>query len=407
MKVTFYPRGSVYQVRMSDRSTCIRFSSGFNIRDKVNLEKERDHILNLYKSLHDLKRVRDVYVSKDTSVIDDSFDIANLFAKYVNMMSTGEILTRKSKGFSKSSIRLYDYVSNKINDFGERLDLMRCHIDSGEPQKSKSDKQARFNRFFNSFNNFLIRQSISPTSRADIFNISGIMLNYWSDNLFIVLPKIPRIDRGDKPILVYDPKFVKAFIKDEHNVYSRLTDELKTTWEVCATIMITTMRIGDAVTLNHQHIRLSDDAAFLIKKNIKTGVFTEMPLPGVLTKIYKQNLSSVGRLYTLDPTTKMIYDNIKCLFKMYDESHQLVTVSRLTNNGEEVIETKPMYEWTHPHMLRKTAITTMIYDRVPERFIKFSSGHSENSHAFGRYVGHVEKNYKSSMVDYFKSNYDN
>ncbi len=92
---------------------------------------------------------------------------------------------------------------------------------------------------------------------------------------------------------------------------------------------------------------------------------------------------------------------MKDLFRTYEECHEVYTISRLGVRGEDVYESKPLYEWVHPHMLRKTAITTMLFNGVPERYIKFASGHTENSEAFGLYVGHNEKNYKNEVVNYY------
>ena len=86
---------------------------------------------------------------------------------------------------------------------------------------------------------------------------------------------------------------------------------------------------------------------------------------------------------------------------MYDDMHETVSVAELDIKGNEHVITKQLWEWVHPHLLRKTAITTMIYNKVPERFIKFASGHTTNSNAFERYVGHVEKYYKSEINDYY------
>jgi integrase len=96
-----------------------------------------------------------------------------------------------------------------------------------------------------------------------------------------------------------------------------------------------------------------------------------------------------------------VYAEMKTLFKMYEDLNENVSITDVDVRGNEFIVTKPLWEWVHPHLLRKTAITTMIYNKVPERFIKFASGHTTNSTAFERYVGHVEKYYKSEMNDYY------
>jgi integrase len=86
---------------------------------------------------------------------------------------------------------------------------------------------------------------------------------------------------------------------------------------------------------------------------------------------------------------------------MYEDAHQTVSVAQVDIRGNEFVVSKTLWEWVHPHMLRKTAITNMIYNKVPERFIKFASGHALKSNAFERYVGHVERYYQSEINDYY------
>jgi integrase len=172
-------------------------------------------------------------------------------------------------------------------------------------------------------------------------------------------------------------------------------------WEISATILITTLRIGDAMSLTEKDLILTKDIVYLRKKNEKTGVYSEMPLPKFLSDIYRENLTRHGRIYSIQPDREVVYKGMKDFFRMYDDLHEIVSVADVDVRGKEFIVSKPLWEWVHPHLLRKTAITTMIYNKVPERFIKFASGHSTNSTAFERYVGHVEKYYKSEINDYY------
>ena len=50
------------------------------------------------------------------------------------------------------------------------------------------------------------------------------------------------------------------------------------------------------------------------------------------------------------------------------------------------------------HIMRKTAITTMLMLGMPENFVKKISGHAPNSKAFHRYVNFVQS-YMDKEID--------
>jgi integrase len=401
MKISFFTRGKYIQARLNDSSKSLRFSTGIKVNSGVNLDSEKKLLASLYNSLNDIYLVRDKYLTPKEEEATDSYMLDDLCHKYVDMMYQGHLLTKSNRKFSKASISLYKYVANNLKEFNQKLDLSKSHIDANIPNNEKRIKSNTFNQFFNKFDKYLIDKDISVASRSDIMNIAGLMIKYWSKHFFFTIPDVPRITKNPKPVVVYSPDFTKKFIKDTGDLYNSLSDEMKTTWEISATILITTMRISDVISLTAQHINFTSEGATMRKKNIKTGIYSEIPLPSVLTDKYKYNLERHGGLFTLNPTLELVYSNIEGLFKNYDEGKESVTVGTTINDGTESLISKPMYKWTRPHLLRKTAITTMIYNNVPERFIKFASGHSANSNAFERYVGHVEKYFKSEISGYY------
>jgi integrase len=167
--------------------------------------------------------------------------------------------------------------------------------------------------------------------------------------------------------------------------------------------MITTLRIQDALSLVPSDFEFKDGNCFMNKHNTKTGAISQMPLPKVLSDKFNSNIGSLGRVFTIKPNKAIIYSRLKDLFYMYPEMHEQITIKKIGVHGEDVSETRPYYLAVHPHMLRRTAITTMLVNGVSERHIKFASGHTPKSTAFERYVGFVEKKYQSDINDYYNN----
>lgn len=419
MTISFFPRGNIVQARISDKDKCFRLSTGIRIDNhlkfnkhfigKTNdvvalnneLNRHRVVLTELYLKYGELDLIKLHYYQEDAPE-RESFDLAKLMSTYVYMMRTKQIISKRNKPFSQSSINTYAYCSNLMNQFASKcgqLDISKFHVEASLSTDKKTYIVDKFNRYFKDYEDYLIDHEISAKSRSEIFNVTSLLAVYWSQKFFFNIPKIKRIYTEPKPIVVLDPNFVKKFLTDK--IYSGLTKEMKHAWEVSATILITTMRISDVLSLQKKDIVITKDAMFLNKRNQKTGAFSQIPLPRLLENVFRDNLASHDHLFSINGCRKTLYNNIRELFRMYEEMHEIVTVGRLGVRGEEVIIAKPLWEWVHPHLLRKTAITTMIYNGVPDRHVKFASGHSENSGAFGMYVGHVDKHYKNQVGEYY------
>lgn len=429
MKITFYARGRVVQARLFNGKDYYRLSTGITIEPhhrfngefkgstievaqlNAELSRIRIRLTELYLEFKDYKLVKENFVEQAPELpYEDTYLLHDLLKRYVKMMSTGEVFSNYKRRYSEASIRIYRHVANMLCEFSyyhEPIDIRDYHIDANWESLKKREVADKFNRYWKKYEDYLIDRGLGVKSRSEYMNITGVMTKYWSDNLFFSLPKIARLSKHERAIIVLPSDFVKSFINDKDNKYDKLTPELKTIWELSATILITTLRIGDALSLNEHDFAFKKDMVFMRKKNEKTGVYSEMPIPNKIANLYRENLSRYGRIYTLEPNKDLVYANMKTLFKMYDDMHETVSVAEVDIRGNEFVVSKPMWEWVHPHLLRKTAITTMIYNKVPERFIKFASGHSQHSPAFERYVGHVEKYYKSEINDYYGKMFSN
>lgn len=417
MKVSFYKRDKTIYASISAGSNIYRVTTGIKIQPNMNFSKRfignSTEVAALNNELDRIKvKITEQYLQhgdiesvniKEFINKSNEFLLDKLLMKYVQMMMTGEVKSSSKKNYSKPTIKLYKYCAQLIEEFSDQygpLDLSKSHIDGNLSVAEKIVISDYFNEYFKKFEKYLIDRGSSMSSRSDILNITGVMVNYWAKKYFFQLPKVPKLQSDKKPIIVFPPAFVKKFLNDL-DMYIKLDDELKLVWEISATILITTLRISDVLSLTPHDLVISKDEIYLNKKNQKTGVFSQMPLPRFLGDIYRENLARTGRIFTLVPNRDLVYDHIKNLFKLYEDAHDIVTISRLDNVGNQIYESRPLWEWVHPHLLRKTAITTMLYNGVPERYIKFCSGHEARSLAFENYVGHVEKNFKNEVSNYY------
>jgi len=429
MTISFYQRGATIYCRVHHGTDMVRISTGIKVPPYIRFAKDRflgdtTEAASLNADLHrqkavinelyaanrgNLYKVKEAYSTPELVVDyeEENYDLVNLCERYMSSIMSGEIKTRQKKKFRVSSIKGYQFPVNVLTQFS----LIHGSIDLSEfvlDNKSLKEKQVitdRFMAYFDKFMDYMIDCELQINTRRECVNVICIVINYFRDKLFLNVPKIQRLGVQDSPIVILQPEFLKKFVMDEHRLYKGFSPEHRYMWEMIATMLVTSFRISDAVLLTKNDFIIKNEEVFLVKENQKTGEDTEMPLPKVLTDVYMENLARHRSIYTpIGPKDKLGYFRKKMreFLAMYPEMHEMVTVKKADIRGNKIPITKRMYEWVHPHMLRKTAITTMLINNVSPDHVKFASGHRPNSNAFNRYVGFVDRHYKSQINDYQK-----
>jgi integrase len=307
-------------------------------------------------------------------------DVVGRCELYTRGMHTGEIKSNRGTKYSPPSVSTYTNAASNLYKYSLRAGTIHLERFSGlqgvEERKKARDK---WNRFWIGFDRWMEDRSMKAKSRHEIINAIKIMVTYWAREEFLTLPEFPKIGTSVKPIVVIPPKLIPAIIND-------VQDDVM--WEVVATILVSTLRIGDVLTLSPSDFEFDGEEMYFNKTLSKTGSCT-MPVPPVLAKVYRKNFPSV---FSKPIEKQDVYDGIKQFLSKYPELQVEHTV---TTDG--VQETRKLYEWATPHMLRKSAITAMIYFGVDHMHVRHASGHSHGSKAFWRYVQVVDSKFKSEI----------
>jgi len=429
MTVSFSQRGSKIQARITHGTdVSLRLSTGIKVPGYLKFHKGRfvgkDPLVDSLNNEIDRQKVKltDLYMvyrgntakikelyapeyREEEPVNTDSYDLVDMLKRYVQMAVRGEIKAKGNRGYSEKTLMLYASALKRLATFSEiagSLDLMEMAINPRDEASRKREITDKWNNYFRGFDDYMIDEGMFMSTRTVYLHNIAIMVNYWKDHLYLQLPKIISYKADPNPVVVLEPTFVKHFLTEE-KTYNSLDDSMRYAWEISATILITTMRIKDAMNMSVNDLHITKDAMFLSKMNGKTREYTNVPIPKFLEKIYRENLTRYGRIFTQkNAYYSNLYRDIKTVFSLYPEMQQIATVKKFGVYGEETTEVAEMYKHIHPHMLRKTAITTMIFHKVSERHIKFCSGHSDRSMSFERYVAFVEKHFNSEVKNYYK-----
>jgi integrase len=430
MKVSFYPRANTIYCRVHHKQDMIRLSTGVKFPEhlkfltsreefqgatrevvELNAELSRHRTLlnELYAKYEDLDRVKKEYSSPKVTIDEDkdTYVLAELLQRYIDLATEGKIRSQRNKTILReSTIRVYQFAVNTYLRFSKRHGqiLLNEYDVMGKELKAKREIAERYGEHFDQFLKWMIDQDMQINTRSDVITIISVIICYWSDALFIQLPKIERQPSYETPIITLPEDFVRNFITKSG--YEKMDNNTKFMWEVCATMFVTSLRVSDAISLKASDFQWVDGEMYMMRENTKTGEFTTLPLPPALAEKYTFNLHKYGSVYTPIDGVALYYfrRKFKSFFQRYPEMHEMISYKRLDARGNKVTVTQKFFELVHPHMLRKTAITSMIKNGVSEDHVRFASGHK--SDAIKRYIGWVDRTHKSEVKGYYKTMYN-
>ena len=431
MKISFFLRDSRLQVRLAVDGNYLRLTTGIKVpkhvkfaktkqkftgsnTEVVMLNQEVDRLKNFLAntkgSVEQIKSKYDQFINPkfvDSEDKEEAYDIVSLCNAYYKGMVTGSILSKKGVRFKQATIKSYFYAIHMIKSYAStagELNIVNYNLAALSDLNKKRQLAKEWDKWIDGFHKYLARVAdYSTNSMATVTTILSVILKHYSDVLYIQIPQVKIVKPHEVPIVVLDPEFIKKFTSDPR--YNNLKGVQRFTWEVCATIMITSMRISDIVSLKWENLVERPDGLFLSKWNQKTGAMSNMLLPKRLADIFRDNMAMHGDIYTPVKGDKddIVYKHIPELFATYEDLKKDVSASVLNRDGVLDTITKPMFQWVKPHMLRKTAITAMLAKGIDQTHVKFASGHSANSAAFQKYVGFVERNFTNELSSYYST----
>lgn len=339
-------------------------------------------------------------------------DVDVLLHQYANNVyircTTGSLTSRSGVNYSQSFINGISAVSARLQDMaddGMELNLTQADL-SNRPQSQRQKVAASTRSFYTLFRNGMKQDELSVNTQGKYMSTLLSLVAKAEEEFLFVIDKHAPVVSEDIPVVALTPEAVKEFWTIDYN---RLPDSIiKFAYEVSAVILATSLRVSDAIRIKVDDLAMNSGVPMLAGYlNQKTGEQTYCPVPAKLYNILIGNHNVLGSVYSIADSDRnmkhLLIDSMPDLFKMIRAAHDPVTVTRLNPDGNTWRrETKPLYQMVKPHMLRKSAITSMLYSGVPERVIKFASGHTGNSKSFERYVSYVDKVYNQELINYQK-----
>ena len=352
MRIKFFRKNKKWYVSVTHNYKRYRICTGAPETDE--LPPIRKRLLKLIDK-HGIEGVVMVKTPPERA----STDIYSKMAEYIADINAGNVRTNSGKAFTKMSKYNYSRAVHVLGLYEQRMPLT---------YRTTTPMLMEYLRGLDEY----MAKTYSEKTRSGYMNIIMIILKQLCIDLNISVPPFKVVKPPEGTVKVMSPEEINKFIM---NPYTGDDKFIRYTYEVCAMMLVTTLRLTDAMDLTQDNVYNGS----LNKMNKKTGAMSSLPLPKAIMSWVEQNIKETGMIYCIPPNRNAIYKHIKPLINQYS------TVSN-----------------PHPHLLRASAITNMLYNDVDERHIKFASGHSHQSQSFERYVGFVDKMYRSEIKNFYE-----
>ena len=171
----------------------------------------------------------------------------------------------------------------------------------------------------------------------------------------------------------------------------------------------TGLRYSDIFLLTNKNFEKQEDDWYLKIKSKKTKTFSFIKLPSYAVEIYQKYKSKSNKKPLFEPISLFNFNkHVKKIGKKA-EFNAPIDVSREVR-GKALKKTKQkqvlFYEKMSSHMMRRTAITTLLILGMPEHLVRKISGHSQSSNSFARYI-HYAQAYMDREIDKVHSKLEN
>ena len=166
----------------------------------------------------------------------------------------------------------------------------------------------------------------------------------------------------------------------------------------------TCLRYSDVFLLTNKNFEQNNTDWYLKIKSKKTKTFSLIKLPSYAVSIYQKYQSKNPKTSLFGTISLFNFNkNLKQIGELAGFT-QTVEVSREKQGKSHILKTdkkNPQNRFCDKmssHMMRRTAITTLLILGMPEHLVRKISGHSSASNSFNRYV-HYAQSYMDKEIE--------
>ena len=327
-----------------------------------------------------------------------------LFNKFIKDTETGRRLKKNGTRITTDSIQNYKSVRVNLERFieKEQFDWRISDVAKLNKREYASEKNY-WKNFYHAFTAYLYSKGCHDNYVGTNIKIIKTFFAYLKcdrDMQTGDFYKQFHVLKEEIAVLVISPDQLKFLIHDP-KFEEELPENLRHIKAIFVFGCTTGLRFSDLILLSNKNFEQNGADWYLKVRSKKTKTYTAVKLPDYAVAIYKKYRSKSNRVLLFKPISLSNFnEHLKNIGKLAGFDAPL---EQLREKGGKVCKVQggmpvPFYQKMSSHMMRRTAITTLLILGMPEHLVKKISGHGPSSNSFARYV-HYAQAYMDKEID--------
>ncbi len=330
-----------------------------------------------------------------------------LFQQFIRESETGKRLKKNGERIKKGSIDNYKSSLKLLQKFSLQtgFELRICDASKLNKRELLSEKNY-WKKFYKKFTEYCYKNELYDNYVGHNIKIIRTFFNYLKNDKDFPTGDFQRlfyVRKEEVDILVLSPEQLKFLIHDK-DFENSLTPALKRIKDIFVFGCTTGLRFSDIFRLTNKNFERENNDWYLKIKSKKTKTYSFIKLPQYAIDIYENYKQKSAKTYIFKPITLFIFNRT---LKQIGEKAGFTNPIEMTREKQgktKIVNKNPNIKQLRfcdkmsSHMMRRTAITTLLILGMPEHLVRKISGHSYASNSFNRYV-HYAQAYIDKEID--------
>lgn len=322
-----------------------------------------------------------------------TYPLIPLFHTFIKDCENGKRLKRNGERISLNSCGNYKFVLQNLVQFSEQtnFELRVSSILRMNTRELKSEK-GYWKKFYKNFTDFMYKKGCFDNYVGSNIKVIRAFFNYLKEEKDIYVGDFHKkfyVRKEEIDILVLTPEQLKYLIHDKEFESKLVSTQIKLK-DIFVFGCSTGLRFSDMFLLTNKNFEYTDGSWYLKLRSKKTKVYSFIKLPSYAVHAYlkyrpkdsKAPVFGEKNLANFNRSLKRIGE----IAGFTNEIHVYREKQGVFKKAKSKKTKTRFCDKMSSHMMRRTAITTLLILGMPELVVKKISGHSGNSTSFNRYV---------------------
>ena len=337
------------------------------------------------------------------------YALVPLFEKFIKYSYNGKRLKPDGNRIKPQTVDNYVYVLNYLREYQLQHDtVLRIKVIRSNNRRLLLAERNYWKKFYLQFTNYLyFKRNFYDNYVGTVIKIIRNFFSFVNTEFDIATGAYYKsffVCKEEIPVITLMPRQLHFLItnKEFEESLSRPLKKAKDIFVIGCTIAF---RVSDLFALRFTDIEQVEDHYYIQARTIKTGAIVRIKLPNYAVAIINKFQSKARKRQTIFPPVPLTRFNnqLKAIAGLAGWTN-IVRKERSKRGvyelcqGSAKVPPSRFCDIISSHVMRRTAITTMLMLGMKEPAVRKISGHTDNSKYFYRYINLVQS-YLDNEVD--------